>query len=213
MSRLTFRPTCADNLVWFSQHLNTLRTHEHSPKVNVSLYVTAAPANDSAEQRRGSVLISDIRHMHRVATTASSGQASNRSLTRESDDREMHEKALGRGMFTAENRDRDATTADPEKILGQRDHRQRTPSSSSLATTYSAAGSSTADEHRDVLKPGRPDTASLIREAVQSTPQNQRVLVAACGPNGLMRVVRDTTASLISGDGPGVELHCEQFGW
>lgn len=151
--------------------------------------------------------------MHRVATTASSGQASNRSLTRESDDHEMHEKTLNRGILTTDNRDRGATTADPEKTSGERHHRQRTPSDSSLATAYSAAGSSTADEHRDVLKPGRPDTASLIREAVQSTPQNQRVLVAACGPDGLMRVVRDTTANLISGDGPGVELHCEQFGW
>lgn len=202
-----------DNLTWFSQHLNTLRTHEHSPKVNVSLYVTAAPANDSAEQRRGSVLISDIRHMNRAATTTSSGQASIRSLSKASDEHEMHEKALSQGIFTIENKDRDPTTADPEKTLGLRNHRQRMPSDSSLATAYSAAGSSTADEHRDVLKPGRPDTASLIREAVQSTSQHQRVLVAACGPNGLMRVVRDTTASLISGDGPGVELHCEQFGW
>jgi hypothetical protein len=63
------------------------------------------------------------------------------------------------------------------------------------------------------VKAGRPDVASLIRDAVRTTPRNQRVLVAACGPDGLMRVVRDTTAKLIVGDGPAVELHCEQFGW
>jgi hypothetical protein len=63
------------------------------------------------------------------------------------------------------------------------------------------------------VKAGRPDTASLIRDAVESTPRNQRVLVAACGPDELMRVVRDTTATLIVGDGPAVELHCEEFGW
>lgn len=207
-----------DNLSWFSQHLNTLRTHEHSPKVNVSLYVTAAPANDSAEQRRGSVLITDIRQMHRIANTASSGEVSERSLTRPSGEHEMNEKALERGIFTAKttkNNGCDATTADPEKALTlQNHHHQRMPSDSSLATAYSAAGSSAAaDEHRDVLKSGRPDTATLIREAVRSTPTHQRVLIAACGPNGLMCVVRDTTAGLISGDGPGVELHCEQFGW
>lgn len=55
--------------------------------------------------------------------------------------------------------------------------------------------------------------ATLIRGAVSSTPASERVLVAACGPDGLMTVVRDTTANLIRGDGPGVELHCEQFGW
>jgi hypothetical protein len=63
------------------------------------------------------------------------------------------------------------------------------------------------------VKSGRPDAASLIRDAVKTTPQNQRVLVAACGPDGLMQIVRDTTATLIVGDGPAVELHCEQFGW
>ena len=40
-----------------------------------------------------------------------------------------------------------------------------------------------------------------------------RVMVAACGPAALMRCVRDETARAIGGDGPAVELHCEQFGW
>jgi hypothetical protein len=78
-------------------------------------------------------------------------------------------------------------------------------------TTAAATVSQTYFEY--AVKSGRPDAASLIREAVKTTPQNQRVLVAACGPDGLMRVVRDTTAKLIVGDGPAVELHCEQFGW
>lgn len=63
------------------------------------------------------------------------------------------------------------------------------------------------------IKIGRPDAASVIRDAVKTTPRNRRVLVAACGPDGLMRVVRDTTAGLIVSDGPAVELHCEEFGW
>ncbi|KAL2162392.1 hypothetical protein VTH06DRAFT_7305 [Thermothelomyces fergusii] len=63
------------------------------------------------------------------------------------------------------------------------------------------------------VKIGRPDAASVIRDAVKTTPRNKRVLVAACGPDGLMRVVRDTTAKLIVAHGPAVELHCEEFGW
>jgi hypothetical protein len=60
---------------------------------------------------------------------------------------------------------------------------------------------------------GRPDAAALIREAVSSTPAHERVLVAACGPSEMMKTVRDTAAKCIRPDGPGVELHCEQFGW
>lgn len=67
--------------------------------------------------------------------------------------------------------------------------------------------------YQHAVKAGRPDLASLIREAVNTTPPNQRVLVAGCGPDALMRVIRDTTAKLIRTDGPAVELHCEQFGW
>ncbi len=85
------------------------------------------------------------------------------------------------------------------------------------ATEKSSPAADTAVSHATALqhavKAGRPDVGSLVRDAVSTTPPNQRVLVAACGPDGLMRVVRDTTARLIRGDGPAVELHCEQFGW
>lgn len=73
--------------------------------------------------------------------------------------------------------------------------------------------SSSSSSHGHAVRFGRPDTATLIREAVAATPATGRVLVAACGPEGLMRVVRDVTAGLIGGEGAGVELHCESFGW
>lgn len=63
------------------------------------------------------------------------------------------------------------------------------------------------------VEAGRPDVAALIQEAVKSVSKEKRVLIAACGPDGLMKVVRNTAASLITNDGPAVELHCEQFGW
>jgi hypothetical protein len=66
---------------------------------------------------------------------------------------------------------------------------------------------------RHAVTSGRPDARELIRTAVSETAPHQRVLVAACGPDSLMRVVRNTTAECIRADGPGVELHCEQFGW
>ncbi|KAK5632074.1 hypothetical protein RRF57_007788 [Xylaria bambusicola] len=60
---------------------------------------------------------------------------------------------------------------------------------------------------------GRPDIKTSVREAILSAGKDERVLVAVCGPTGLVDTVRNTTASCISLGGPSVELHCEQFGW
>ncbi|UNI15677.1 hypothetical protein JDV02_002188 [Purpureocillium takamizusanense] len=59
----------------------------------------------------------------------------------------------------------------------------------------------------------RPDVSALIRRAVDETPAHRRALVLGCGPPGLMKQVRNTTAGCIRSDGPSVELHCEKFGW
>lgn len=64
-----------------------------------------------------------------------------------------------------------------------------------------------------LIKQGRPNVAALIQEAVKSLDKDKRVLIAACGPDGLMKTVRNTSAGLITKDGPSIELHCEQFGW
>ncbi len=61
--------------------------------------------------------------------------------------------------------------------------------------------------------PGRPDVQRLITEAVSKASPEERVVIAACGPDGLMFDVRRTAANCIRVNGPSVELHCEQFGW
>lgn len=60
---------------------------------------------------------------------------------------------------------------------------------------------------------GRPDVDSLIKEVVSKADDWDRVVIAACGPSGLMRAVRGTAANAIQVKGPSVELHCEAFGW
>ncbi|KAK6951304.1 hypothetical protein Daesc_007835 [Daldinia eschscholtzii] len=60
---------------------------------------------------------------------------------------------------------------------------------------------------------GRPDTEAEIRAAVKSLSKDQRVLIAACGPSSLTKMVRDIGASYIKVDGPAVEVYCEQFSW
>lgn len=69
-------------------------------------------------------------------------------------------------------------------------------STTTLATTY-----------------GRPDVANLITGVVAKASNDERVLIAACGPRGLMKTVRSTAASSIRTKGPSVQLHCEAFGW
>lgn len=59
----------------------------------------------------------------------------------------------------------------------------------------------------------RPDVDEIIRSAFRGMASDQSMLVLGCGPEGLMKRVRNTTASCVRGDGPSVELHCEQFGW
>lgn len=168
--------------------MQTLKTHPHSPKVSISLYVTTGEpsASDSEEQQQPP----------RIPTTV-----------------EVSEKAEPRGgdattvqVAAAVPTDLEKGTISDTKLIVRRDSQDSGNSNSS--------SSSSSDNNTDmVTSKGRPDVAALVREAVAATTRDQRVLVAACGPAGLLRIVRDTTASLITRDGPGVELHCEQFGW
>ncbi|KAL7919814.1 ferric reductase NAD binding domain-containing protein [Trichoderma austrokoningii] len=75
------------------------------------------------------------------------------------------------------------------------------------------ADSVSLNAYEDCIRGGKPDVPALIQAEIESTPVEQRVLVLGCGPEGLMTQVRNTTAACIRSDGPGVELHCEQFGW
>lgn len=64
-----------------------------------------------------------------------------------------------------------------------------------------------------VIFSGRPDVTSLIKESIESTPSDKRVLVMGCGPKTLMSAVQNATADAIVDNGAGVELHLEKFGW
>ncbi|KAH8601638.1 ferric reductase NAD binding domain-containing protein [Bisporella sp. PMI_857] len=60
---------------------------------------------------------------------------------------------------------------------------------------------------------GRPNIDALVRSLVESAGAHERVAVASCGPDAMMKDVRRVTASVTRVSGPSVELHCEQFGW
>lgn len=213
-----------DNLTWFTDHLTTLRTHNHSPKVTVSLFVTRAPASPmSDEQRRGSVLVRGAIHRTDEESLSSEHQVSPISPIRDlekalmelppraharDDDKQHIEETEEKRNIQETHADHDGGHEHEDDHAPRRRNHFR-PANSAISTATS--NDSLALAHR--VTPGRPDTAMLIREEVSRTPGHHRVLISACGPNGLMRVVRKTAAGCIRGDGPEVELHCEQFGW
>lgn len=55
--------------------------------------------------------------------------------------------------------------------------------------------------------------AETIESIVSTISSDQRVLIAACGPNSLMKDVRTAAAACIRPEGPSVELHYESFEW
>jgi len=59
---------------------------------------------------------------------------------------------------------------------------------------------------------GRPDVADIIETAVAAVPSGGRILIMGCGPAGMMSAIRRSTL-VKTGGGPGVEVHCEEFGW
>jgi len=59
---------------------------------------------------------------------------------------------------------------------------------------------------------GRPDVASIITETVAGADKHDRMVVAVCGPGGMMLDARKSVAENIKVDGPSLELHSEHFG-
>jgi len=63
------------------------------------------------------------------------------------------------------------------------------------------------------IQAGRPEVSKIIQDAIGSCAKHERIIIAACGPDSIMAVTRQTVVDNIKSDGPSVELHCEQFGW
>jgi NAD(P)H-flavin reductase len=92
---------------------------------------------------------------------------------------------------------------------------EKAPVSTTSTTLTELAGARTPWDSTATLNTtyGRPDVNSLIKDVVAKAQDGERVVIAACGPPGLMKTVRSTAASAIQLKGPNVELHCEAFGW
>lgn len=63
------------------------------------------------------------------------------------------------------------------------------------------------------LQSGRPDVSAMITNVVEKAEGNDKIIVAACGPDSLMQAARRSVANNIKVKGPSMEYHAEQFGW
>lgn len=196
-----------ENLSWFKEQLELLRTHPQAPNVKVSLYVTRTPVGiDSSSESEGSS------SGGRFDSSEDSPPLSPISpIGLDLEKNAISTPAPVALPISGDEKENGTTTTDPTSPVTP--VTPTAPTAPATRATHSTKRAVTTTYYEHPIKAGRPDTATLIRDAVRTTPRNQRVLVAACGPDGLMRVVRDTTARLIVGDGPAVELHCEEFGW
>ncbi|GFP56418.1 ferric/cupric reductase transmembrane component 1 [Trichoderma asperellum] len=130
-------------------------------------------------------------------------------VTRSSEEKTDEEMRLG-SMPTTASSETDAEKAVPT-VTAQ--PVRSTGSASSEELSSEETESVPLNAYENSIKSGKPDISALIRTEIEETPVENRILVLGCGPDGLMTQVRNTTAACIRSDGPGVELHCEQFGW
>jgi hypothetical protein len=63
------------------------------------------------------------------------------------------------------------------------------------------------------LKYQKLNLEETVLGMVRSVGKDQRVLVACCGPDRMMRDIRNAVAQCLTAEGPSITLHCESFSW
>ncbi|KAJ8123536.1 hypothetical protein ONZ43_g542 [Nemania bipapillata] len=172
-----------DNMAWFRQHLNHLMTHECAPKISFELHLTRSESTEAASSAP-------------IPRSPSQMSTAAPSIPPSALEKNIESPALSTQASSVALREKDTKDTDMIETAESIDAVASGVDGLSLPVTY-----------------GRPDIETMVREAIMSVPKDKRVLVAACGPTGLVDTVRNTTASCIQVNGPSVELHCEQFGW
>ncbi|KAI1416244.1 ferric reductase NAD binding domain-containing protein [Hypoxylon sp. FL1857] len=174
-----------ENLTWFTQHLDNLRNHMHAPRIALKVHITRL--SQSPLNRDSSL------------ERPSASDSSTTDLGPTALEKGADYIAVSGPASSAATRYESEREGEGEREKYNTQH-LGIPSASSSTTELPV-----------II--GRPDTEAEIKAAVQALGKDQRVLIAACGPDRLTNTVRNVAATCISADGPAVEVHCEQFGW
>ncbi|KFX87358.1 hypothetical protein V490_08310 [Pseudogymnoascus sp. VKM F-3557] len=103
------------------------------------------------------------------------------------------------------------TPGDPEKAIElEQTTKTEKPADPEKAMDYAVAEVPGGDIR---TLPGRPSIVALMEGLVDNGAPTKRVIVGACGPEGLLETVNDTASRCIRPDGPSFTLHTEGFGW
>ncbi|KAL8363529.1 hypothetical protein RB601_009343 [Gaeumannomyces tritici] len=200
-----------ETLTWYAEHLRTLHDHPNSPKCKISLFATRATQTSSSSS-------DEAAETPRLRTSGIDNSSTERSPASPDLEKVLREALPAPADDYDEKKVEVHETHSEARIVD--DDKETGTTAAAAGTDMEAASQSGASAStaaalplRHAVTAGRPDASQVIRAAVAETPAHQRVLVAVCGPGSLVKVVRDTTAACIRGDGPGIELHCEKFGW
>ncbi|PTB69974.1 hypothetical protein BBK36DRAFT_151836 [Trichoderma citrinoviride] len=172
------------HLSWFASHLDTLAKDD---RVELQLYVTRT-SEKKADDETG-------------LESAPATPPSERDVEK-AEPAVRAEPLMSSSSESSLPSTSSSSSSVPKSIRDETDSTQNTAPVDTQPHAYS-----------NFIRRGRPEMPALIRTIIEETPAEERVLVLGCGPDGLMAQVRNTTAACIRSDGPGVELHCEQFGW
>ncbi|KAL8392433.1 hypothetical protein RB595_002577 [Gaeumannomyces hyphopodioides] len=204
-----------ETLTWYAEHLRMLHDHPNSPKCKISLYATRATETSGSSSDEAAE-----RPRLRTSGVGMGNGPSDRSPTSPDLEKVLREALPAPAAAAGDYDEKKAEVHETHSEARIVDDKETGAAAGAGAATdpeaasqSGASASTSALPLRHAVTAGRPDASQVIRAAVAETPAHQRVLVAACGPDSLVKVVRDTTAECIRGDGPGIELHCEKFGW
>ncbi|KAK7423746.1 hypothetical protein QQX98_000936 [Neonectria punicea] len=63
------------------------------------------------------------------------------------------------------------------------------------------------------IKYEKLNVEDTVCELMESIGVDERVLIAGCGPPGLMKDIKTVAGRCIRTNGPSIDIHCEDFGW
>jgi hypothetical protein len=171
---------------WFGKELAELIA---SPNVQLEIYVTNSKTASKPISKKDPVLEVHVAEIPQ-SIAGSSIEVRARSSGRGSSPPRKQEFEVRISAVPTEN----ANNIDLEKLGSE------------------TASSSTTDSNLP-LTIGRPNLKESIRTILSRTGEIERTIVAACGPDGLMRTTRLVVGDLMVSSGRSVNLHCEKFGW
>jgi hypothetical protein len=218
--------TPTENLTWFTEDFKTLK---RSSDVNTTVHITShtLDSSNAAPQIAPPAPTTSCR--------ANPQPVADQPLAAITEKEEEAFRSIANDAYIGQDTEKHALThitvesASTTPVNSSRENMEKTSSTESLVAVHTAPPPSgvdiTAEDRpspRSQTINWRPDVRKLIGLELENTDRrlsgevkpNGRVLVVACGPRSMISDVQGAVASWVAtGEGVGVELLVEGFGW